>query len=187
MRVLVVFLLFITVLFADRDGGPYLGFGYGVSQYDDGGFYKEAKEDNSKSATFYGGAYINKHLSVELGYVSFDAKGHAKGYKVVDSLDKTKVISFSARTISALAHYAFFSDTLDFYAKFGAGKLSHSSLRDDGSTMVYGAGVGYRFNKYLSLKIAYDNYQFGYDVDGDNASDHKMKLDFVYSAVEVQF
>lgn len=187
MKFILIFILTFSTLLAHRDGGPYLGFGYGISKYYDGGFNKEIIENQSKTSTFYAGAYINKHLSVELGYIDFNANNLGDGFEIIDKQSNKNNISFSAITISTLAHYAFFSDTLDFYARFGAGEISQSTLFGEGFSMTYGLGIAYRFNKYFSMKFAYDTYQFGFDENSDKSSDYRMGLDYIYSAIEVQF
>lgn len=188
MKIILLVLLFISTLMADRDGGPYIGLGYGESSYDSNGLYEQLKSDTSGSGTFYFGAYINKHLSVELGYVSFDAWHVEDGYEV----DDTTTLGFGALTVSTLAHYAFFDDALDFYGKFGVGEMSASGIPATGFTMVYGAGVGYRFNKTLSIKVAYDIYNFNYDQPltigtTTTYTTYEMQIDYIYSAIEVQF
>ncbi|MBU1658990.1 porin family protein [bacterium] len=185
MKAVVFLLLFLSFLYADRDGGPYIGVGYGSSKYNDDGLYSQLKSDTSGSAVIYGGAYINKHLSVELGYVSFDAWHVQRGYET----DTVQALGFGALSISTLAHYAFFDDVLDFYAKFGAGEMSMSGLSDNGFTMIIGTGVGVRFNEWLSMKVAYDMYNFNYDDESDvnNKMKYDMHIDYIYSAIEVQF
>ncbi len=185
MRILLVVLFLCAGLFADRDGGPYLGAGYGISKYNDDGLYNTLKSDTSNAATLYAGAYINKHLSVELGYVNFDAWHVGKEY-AVDELQK---MGFEAITISTLAHYPFFEDLLDFYARFGVGNLSTNTLGADGFTMVVGGGVGLRLDEMLSLKIAYDMYNFNYldETNPNNTIKYDMHIDYFYTALEVQF
>jgi len=187
MKFILVFLLFLTSLLADRDGGPYLGLGYGIAKYYDNGFNNKIKDDFSPTLSFYAGAYINKHLSVELAYIDFDAKGQTDGFLVIDNSSMKKNISFSAITISTLAHYAFYYDIIDFYVKFGAGEITQNTLTGEGFTMIYGAGVSFRFNEYVSIKLAYDTYQFGYDENSDRSSDYRMGLDRLYTALEIQF
>jgi len=184
MRFLTIFLLLFSSLLADRDGGPYLGFGYGVSQYDDGNLNESVIENRSNSLVFYAGAYINKHLSVELGYTNFNASTN-DSFIVKD--DSIKNVTLSTITISTLAHYAFFKDKLDLYARFGAGEIDQNNIDNEGFSMLYGVGMGYRFNKYFDIKLAYDNYQIDYDEDDDKSTDYKMQLHLVYTAIEVQF
>ncbi|MBU0721272.1 porin family protein [bacterium] len=181
MKIIVSFLLLLSLLHADREGGPYIGAGIGLSKYNDDNLYASLQEDTSKSLTFYGGAYINRHLSVELAYVSFDSWHVDKGYEV----DSTKSLGFGALSVSTLAHYAFFEDALDFYAKFGVGEMTLGGINSSGFTMLVGGGAGYRLNDWLSVKVAYDVYVFDYD--DVNEARYSMQIDYIYTAVEVQF
>ena len=178
MRYLLVLVLFFSSLYADRDGGPYIGMGYGISQYDSDGIYKTLKEDSSMAMSIYGGAYINKHFSVELGYVDF---AFGDGYII----DDTKTLEVSLFSVSTLAHYPVWDDKLDFYLKFGAGQIDYDN--GSGFTFVFGIGTAIRFNDYLSLKFAYDKYSFGYDSTSNGSADNGMNIDYIYSAIEVQF
>ena len=180
MKIILAVLMFCTILLADRDGGPYIGVGYGLSSYGDDGIYKELLDIDSKAGMFYVGAYINKHLSVELGYVNFN---QANEYKVIDDSDLKKSITFSTINVSTLAHYAFFDDTLDFYIKAGVGNMS-ASEGSSGFSIVYGGGMSYRFSKMLSMKIAYDKYETDYK---KGSLDKAIDLSTIYSAIEIQF
>lgn len=177
MRIFLVLIFSLAFAFADRDGGPYIGIGYGSSNYKSDGLYASMKEDKSESLTWYGGAYINKHLSVELGYV----KMMGKGYEV----DDTKNLDYSLYSVSTLVHYAFFDDILDFYARFGAGKMSLSG--EDGSSFIYGLGTSVRISELLSIKLAYDIYEFGFDETKNGSADYKMHIYYPNVAVEFQF
>jgi hypothetical protein len=169
------------MLLADRGGGPYIGLGYGLSEFNDDGAYKEKKTDNSSSIIVYGGAYINKYLSVELSYVSFNA---GRAYKAINEADTEVDISFTSLNFSTLAHYAFFDDTLDFYGKFGVGEVGSSGAGTSGFTMLFGAGIGYRFNETYSMKLAYDRYLIDYD---KTSVEKQMQVNIIYGAFEVQF
>ena len=184
MKIFIAFLLVCAVAFGDRDGGPYLGIGYGVSKYNDDGLYEKLKKDESNALKIYAGAYINKYLSVALGYVSFDAFGTDSGYED----DAKKSLVASVLSVSTLAHYPFFDDTLDVYAKFGVGELAVSALSSNGFTFVVGAGVGYRFDEKYSLKIAYDMCSFNYEErDQNSITSYDMHIGYLYNAIEVQF
>ena len=187
MRYILIFLVLYSSLIASRDGGPYIGLGYGISQYNDDKYYTDMKEDSSESATFYVGAYINKHLSVELSYVSFDAKGLGDSFLVNKDSSSDETINFYATTISTLAHYPILNDKLDLYARFGAGEMGSNIANDNGFTLVYGVGIAYRFNETFETKLAYDSYHFGFDINEDKSSEYRMVLDYLYMAIEVQF
>jgi hypothetical protein len=180
MRIFLVLVFIFTFAHADRDGGPYLGIGYGVAEYNDGGLYEKITDKNAPYLFYYGGAYINKHLSVELGY----AKIKDEQFKIVDN-NINADLSYNLYNISALAHYAFFDDIWDFYVKFGAGYVTRHG--EDGSSLLYGVGTSVRFTDLISVKIAYDMYEFGYDESGNTSADYKMRIRYPYVAVEFQF
>ena len=180
MRVFLALLFFVSMACADRDGGPYLGFGYGVSEFNDDGLYGKLKEERANSYTIYGGAYINKHLSVEFGYTSFNSFDSSAYETESEQMIKMKIMA-----ISTLAHYAFFNDKLDFYAKFGVGEMRMPDTAKEGFSFVAGGGSAWRFNKMLSFKVAYDFYDFGYSAT--DATAYSMQIQYVYGAFEVQF
>jgi len=193
MRYVLVLVLILSSLYADRDGGPYIGLGYGTSTYNDDGCYASGcannsntpeilTQDKSEAMSIYAGAYINKYLSVELNYTDFSLMAK-KGYEV----DTTKKIEFYAITVSTMVHYAFFDDILDFHARYGVGKIKEHITGAKGFTKVYGLGSSVRFSEMVSLKIAYDMYTFGYDSNGDNSSDFNQDIRYIYTALELQF
>lgn len=181
MKIILSILLFCSVLLADRDGGPYIGFGYGVSEFFDDGVFKEVNKDSSDTMIFYVGAYINKYLSVELAKVEFNS---GNSYEAVDNSNQDATLTFSSLNVSTLAHYAFFDDSLDFYAKFGVGEMDAKGVGSTGFTMVYGVGVGYRVTDVISVKLAYDNYDIDYQ---ENTTERTMNIKLMYSAIEYQF
>ena len=119
--------------------------------------------------------HINKHLSVELNLADFG---------LVDDINN---LEYSAVTVNTLAHYAFYDDALDFYFKFGVGEMRENVAGAKGFSFVSGIGSSIRFSELLSVKIAYDRYSFGYDEDGDNASDNDLLIHHIYTALEFQF
>ena len=175
MKFILILAIFLTMLWADRDGGPYVGVGYGVSKYNSDGLYEELKSDTSASTTIYVGAYINKYFSVELGHANFGSW----------EVDDSSSVSYSALSVSTLVHYAFFDDILDFYAKFGVGEINVSGISAGGFTFTYGGGVGVRFNEWLSMKVAYDRYTF--EQSDSLTGNYNMNIDYLYSALEFQF
>lgn len=180
MKIFLVLAFFITFLSADREGGPYIGFGYGVTEYNDDEMYDQLIENKAKASFIYGGAYINKHLSVELGYVNI------KNFNYKVQQDSTDLdIGYTLYNVSTLVHYAFFDDIWDFYAKFGAGFVK--SLSEEGSSFIYGIGTSLRISELLSIKVAYDIYDFGYDTSSNGSSDFDMKISYPYIGMEIQF
>ena len=181
IKIISTLLLFFTLAFGDRDGGPYIGLGYGISSFNDNGAYEEQHDIKSQGITLYTGAYINKYLSVEFNYIDFNTKNDY----IVQQNDELETISFTTYNVSTLAHYAFFNDILDFYAKFGVGKVNSRGVGDiSGFTMLYGGGVGIRLSKIFGIRMAYEQYLIEHTMDSKR---HDMKIDFFYSALEVQF
>ncbi len=172
-KVILVVFIFFSFGYAKRGAGPYLGVGYGKSKFYANSYY-DFKDDTSNILTIYGGAYINKYLSVELNY-----------YKPGSYTTKAnKEVKYTITDISTLAHYPFYHDKFDIYGKFGAGIISTSK---SGFDFVFGAGVSYRYNEIFSFKIGYDYFDFGLDVNGDGSSDYKFKIGSLYGGFEVQF
>ena len=184
-RILKLLLLLIFMLATanaaekERNGGPYIGVDYGVCQYNDNGFYTDVKDTQMASYGFYGGAYINRYLSVELNYMK------SGDFKVVDSVSNKNSFNYSAVTVNALAHYPLWYDAIDLYAKFGAGQSYTNLSTKDGSALVVGAGASYRLDEMFALKIAYDMYSFNYESSTRGKFD--MDIQYAYAGIEVQF
>ncbi|WP_345991666.1 porin family protein [Sulfurimonas sp. HSL-1716] len=182
IRSLLSICLLFTVLNAEqneRNGGPYIGFGYGEASYNDDGYFSDVKDSRSASYNLYAGAYINRFLSVELGYMK------SGDFSAVDLSSIQTSVNYSSITVNALVHYPVLDDSLDFYAKFGAGQSYVSLSNSDGAALVYGAGMSYRFNGTYALRIAYDMYKFAYD--SDTRGRFNMNMQYVYAGIEVQF
>ncbi|MGD9719364.1 MAG: outer membrane beta-barrel protein [Sulfurimonadaceae bacterium] len=175
MRFFILFLAFVGLACADRDGGPYLGIGYGVSEFGTNDIYTDLKEDKANSFMIYGGAAINKHLSVELGYVGFGS------YILANDTE----LEANIITVTTLVQYPFYEDMFSIYAKVGVGQVDLSTLNDTGFSYVAGGGLSYRYNEYLGVKAGYEYYPFDYE-DTLGAT-HSMKIEYVYGAFEVQF
>ena len=184
-KILKLFLLsafIFTVLNADqkeRDEGPYLGLGYGLGIYNDNNYFANKKDVQKASYGFYGGAYINKYLSIELDYMK------SGDFKVQESVSNKSSFNYSAVTVNALAHYPVLYDAFDLYAKFGAGESYTSLSNKDGSALVVGAGVSYRIDDMFALRAAYDLYTFNYE--SDTRGRFNMNIQYVYAGIEVQF
>lgn len=189
--ILVLLLLFSNALYAERSG-PYLGIGYGVGDVDDDGYYKdrgypEIKDKEPKALRLYAGAFINKYLSVELDYLSFD--------DVIAEEALNRQIKDSVTIISAVAvaHYPLLDERIDLFGRFGAGQVKGKESAEVGrdyneAALLFGAGAGYRPMEFITFKLGYDRYL--YDkmsaTPGDD-SKYSTVIDFFYAAFEVQF
>ncbi len=180
MKYILVLVLMLSCVSADREGGPYVGVGYGQQKYSDDGLYTTLKEDKSESLSFYAGAYMNKYFSVEINYVDVSP------YTAVLNSNEIK-LDLYAVTVASVIHYPFYDDMFDTYIKFGVGDLRERKANAKGFTFVYGLGGSFRVSELLSLKVAYEVYPFGYDINGDNISDYNQNIKYLYSALEFQF
>jgi opacity protein-like surface antigen len=174
-KIIFIFLLFLTTLYADRNGGPYVGIGYTYTTYTEQEKYYDVQENSDESFKIELGAFINKYLSVALEY---DAKNR---FKKQDS----STISFSMIHINTQAHYQFYNDKIDIFGKFGAGEVDSDA--DTGFGLVYGAGISYRINQRYEIVLGYDYVDVGVDINNDDSSDFKIDLGVSYISFRVQF
>ncbi len=163
-----------SVLFADRQGGPYLGVFYAQAKMKPLSGYT-LKEDTARTYGGYAGAFINPHLSVEVEYV--DSFSFTK--------EDGKAFSLKLYDVNTQAHYPFYDDMFDVFAKFGVGFAYKGA--DSGFAMAYGVGGVYRVNRWLSVKGMYEQFSIGIDENNDNSADKTMKVPLLYGAIEVQF
>lgn len=176
MRIAFILLFFVSFVYADRDGGPYVGVGYSYCEYGDDGFYKQMDEKSAASWMLYAGAVINKHLSVEFAYHDFGS------YKT-EGLNSEKIKAYS---ISTLGHYPVFNERLDLFVKFGVGELNMQSASQSGFSYVYGVGTSYRFTKKIASRIALERFAYKYEQSKEQQM-YNMNVDTLYVTVEVQF
>ena len=162
----------------ERDGGPYIGASVGLSDYNSDNYFSDVKDTYKGAFDLFAGAYINKYLSVELGYFK------SGNFKAVES-STTTAFNYSAITVSALAHYPLLDDKLDLFGRFGAGQSYMSINSNSGAAMVVGAGVSYRINKDYALRAGYDDYIFNYS--SASRGGFNMSLQYLGVGIEVQF
>ncbi len=163
-----------TALFAYKEGGPYLGVGAANASFEDKGFYRIETARKSTPPIFCAGAYINENFSVEMEFlpsVRFQTTGG-------------NTLRWSVFDVNAQAHYPFYHDKLDIFAKFGAGQVAYESK---GATLLYGVGVGYRYDARYGVRAGYDYFDFGVDTNGDDAKDIQMHIGAFYGVFEVRF
>jgi opacity protein-like surface antigen len=184
-------MLFFTLpLVADR-AGPYLGLGAGLSHYNDDGRLQSIDTDYTAAYRFYAGAFINKHLSVEIDY------NYLKAFSATSESGNSVEEKFEVLTVAALAHYPVWEERIDWFAKFGAGELfwqeteASQKQGDSTGTLMFGAGVGYRPVDRLTFNLGYDYYIFDL-VSPVSQSDtstrrYEMGIGEIYLEVEVQF
>ena len=183
MRILLVTLLFLSALYAQR-AGPYVGASYGVSFYDsDKRVSKRDFKIDSGAPRFTLGAYINESLSMEIDYTYYNKfYGIYEGGKVVES--------FYSMGVTVLPHLPFYHDTFDFFGRLGIAQVfwvetNSRSNSDSAGAYILGIGLGYKIMDY-TIKIGYDLTSFGLKDSNTNKS-YDMRLDYFYTAIEVKF
>ncbi len=174
MKFVVLLAMLFSFLFADRDGGPYIDLLYGqasIKPIED----FEFSQDRSKFYGVNGGAFINRNLSVEMEYID------GIGFEEVSNGEfSMKFFDFNTQ-----AHYPFYDEMFDVFAKFGVGYGYKQGSA--GFAMVFGGGLAYRINDRFSLKAVYDYFTVGIDTTNNNSADITMKIPAFYAAIEVQF
>lgn len=184
MRVLLIVAIMLSALYAER-AGPYMGVGMGAGFYDSDARLSDVdKKVDEGSYRLSLGAYISQYFSVELDYTLYK-----KFHGVYEGADVQE--SFSSVAVTALPHYPFYHDTFDLYGRIGAGQIfwDESGARsnsDAAGAYIVGIGIGYRITKRYLIKVGYDATSFGLDDSHKNRS-YSMRLDYLYSGVEVKF
>ncbi len=176
-------MLMAVSLWAER-AGPYIGTGVALANYDDDNRLESISKNSQEALRIYGGAYINENFSVEVDYATLmKFEGVSKSGGSVDN-------EFSIFSVAALAHYPVADNTVDLYAKFGAGQIfwkesGSESHESDAAALLFGVGIGYRLMEALTLNFGYDYFTFGMDVSEEQSYD--MALGLTYMKIEVQF
>lgn len=143
---------------ASDDAGPYIGAGYGAYQFEDRGI------DQSDSFwKAYVGAMVNSAVGLEVSYVDFSQATDQGSSFEADGYTAGVVLSFPATA------------NLAIYAKGGLlfwdAQSSFVGIRatDDGDDPFYGAGLKFKLNEALDLRVEYERYKI-VDVDLDSAT-----------------
>ncbi len=184
MKILLLVILFLSTLYAER-AGPYVGVAYGAAFYDsDERLEDEYSKTEDATIRFTLGAYINENFSVELDYTLYK-----KFHGTYDGGDVKE--SFSTIGITALPHLPFYDDMFDLYGKIGAGQQfwnesDAKSNSDSAGAYILGVGIGYRFDENLLIKVGYDITIFSLE-DSNRNKEYSMNLDYIYTAFEYKF
>jgi len=169
-----IVILFSSLLFANKDGGPYIGVGYTQGIINDDQYYS-LKEDQDNGYKIELGAYINKYFSVALEYydgLDYQAQSGEK-------------VTLGFAYVDAQAHYLLWDDRIDSFVKFGAGEIFSND--EKGSCLVYGVGAGYWISERFSISGGYDYIDVGIDTTGNGAANKSLKIGIFFGMVKVQF
>lgn len=142
------------------NAGPYLGAGYGAYQFED--------RDIDQSDSFwkaYVGAMINSALGLELSYVDFSRANDQGASFDADGYGAAILLSLPA------------TENLALYAKGGVyfwnaqSRFAGLRANDDGEDPFYGAGLQFKLNEPLDLRLEYERYEIvEVDIDSANVS-----------------
>lgn len=162
------------------DQGFYTGLNVGIGRPD----INTPNGEDKKSAVVSGvvlGYKFNQYLGVEgqytgIGKVTDNVSGSAKG----DALSLTAI------------GFLPMNDTLNLYGKLGVAATkttvssSLSPMSDANRTSVtYGLGGEYNFNKNIGMRLGWDHYNAAVDISGGNK--HNMDANVVSVGVVYNF
>ena len=195
---LITCLLLGASLNADTVKGPYVGIGFGASQFNDGGFTSDlnkyfvntasslrvSKSFSSTAYKLYGGYQFNKIIAIEASYTSY-------GVYTYDYNDGTEIkINPTSLGLSANIGYNFGKkEEFRPFAKIGvaAFNINDSGSRtlysdDKATSLIVGAGFDYNptFLNGLGFRLAYEGDFFGLNVNNTGVS--PVKSDYTQSA-----
>lgn len=136
----------------------YIGAGYGVYQFEENDL--DESENHWKA---YVGTMFNSAVGIELSYVDFD-----RAQELGSSFDAD---GYGAGLVLALP----VAENFSVYAKGGIffwdaqSRFAGLTANDDGDDPFYGAGVQFRLNDALDLRVEYERYEI-VDIDIDSAT-----------------
>lgn len=136
----------------------YIGGGYGAYQFEENSI--DSSDSHWKA---YLGAMMNSALGLELGYVDFSRASDQGSTFDADGYTAGLVLNFPMTENFAI--YAkgglFFWDAESSFAGISAS--------DDGDDPFYGAGLQFRLNDALDLRVEYERYEI-INIDIDSAT-----------------
>jgi OOP family OmpA-OmpF porin len=172
--------------------GPYAGFSIGMTSSDvsssafdrdlaDAGFdSKTSIDDDGTGFRIFGGYQFNAYVAAELAYVDLDEitadtdifggnPGRIDTSMEIDGFNLGVTLGYpfaDAFSVYAKAGVFIWDAEVDSRAQLALGDAS-SSADDDGSDFSYGIGASYRFTDNFAVRLDWDRYQMGGEVDTD--------------------
>ncbi len=145
----------------------YIGFGLGVFSPGDAAY------DSAMGWKVIGGSVINRHLSLQLGYVDF---GEMNG--PLNDVGKTMTISTTGFEFSAMGHYPF-ADRYSVFAKLGF-LVWNSAWRNRGptsgtvttgdATLLYGLGGRFDWSSSIGFVASWEHFSLDDDTTAFSGS-----------------
>ena len=146
----------------------------------------------SYNVNLIGGVFINKYLSVELGYDYYNT------FTTASQVNTTRIYFLDAAT---KAHDSVWRERIDLYAAFRAGgvfwkeNLAGVAQEDNSGAVGGDIGVGFRALEWLTFNVGYKRYFFTleHDTQTKDALDnivyerYNMEVGSAYANIEVLF
>lgn len=139
-------------------GDTYIGAGYGAYQFEENSI--DQSDSHWKA---YVGTMLGSALGLELAYVDFS--------RATDQGSSFDADGYSAGLVLAFP----MTENFAIYAKGGLyfwdaeSNFAGVSANDDGDDPFYGAGLQFRLNDALDLRVEYERYEI-VDIDIDSAT-----------------
>lgn len=142
--VLLVFCSAATAAESKSKGG-YIGGGFGISTFDDGGAFAGLSfDDQDTSFQFHGGYKFLKYFAVEARYLDLGTFSLS-----------TLPIDVSATSIHAVGIVPFADSGWEFFGQLGFGRVNFDLTGfGDEDENVFAGGIGIRFNTSQNLSLA---------------------------------
>ena len=195
MKIVGILLLMIATLAwaepMDRTG-PYVALGGGYAVFYDAERMGPEVVEPSYNVNLIGGVFINKYLSVELGYDYYNT------FTTASQVNTTSIYFLDAAT---KAHYSFWRERIDLYAAFRAGgvfwkeNLDGVTQQDNSGAVGGDLGVGFRALEWLTFNVGYKRYFFTLEHDTETKDAlnnivyerYNMEVGSAYANIEVLF
>jgi opacity protein-like surface antigen len=161
--------------FAENEGGPYLGGGFGrfdlkIHNFNDVGQAADTIADSNDNAwKVFAGWRMSPYWAIEAAYVDLGNPGSTFSATGSTGVYKVHVAGFTPSLIGTLplgpvelfakAGYYFYNLKLDVNVQsLGSAGLQSSHSRSD---FVYGAGAGVTFMEHLNFRGEYERIKIG--------------------------
>jgi opacity protein-like surface antigen len=186
------------------ESGPYIGAGYGISFFSDGGEIDEfekllkAQYGNRASASYddtdsgykiYTGYLLNDMLGAELSYTNYGTYDAI----IKDSITNTKatVVDTTPTTIALSANVGYTFETFDLrlFGLFGLGYMTIKDWynNDNAVAMHFGTGAEYYLLEHIGLRVAFEGDFFSIKSEINKDDSNSASLTMFYFGAHYKF
>ena len=185
--------------------GFYIGAGYGVSTYRDGGYISDIEKEHNiqtllknydtSGYKLYLGYQFNRVVAIEGSYTNYGK------FTVEDSYFDGEIVALSPTSISLAANVGYSFGQYAEYRPFIIMGLSRMEMNEDGYVNVFREssgnslrmGLGFEYAPYesngLGLRIAYeqDDFTLSEEKVTDASKTYKQNFSLAYFGVQYKF